>query len=86
MPPVSGADSLQVRRAYLRNGRSRHGHDRRLIARWMVLAVVVLWLLVASVVLVGAGLAASSRDRWRWPPPPHLRMLAGRQGPLLRST
>ncbi|MGA9112837.1 MAG: hypothetical protein WB802_03425 [Candidatus Dormiibacterota bacterium] len=55
MPPVSGADSLQVRRAYLRNGRSRHGHDRRLIARWMVLAVVVLWLLVASVVLVGAG-------------------------------
>jgi len=55
MPPVSGADSLEVRRAYLRNGRSRHGHDRRLIARWIVLAVAVLWLLVAGVVLVAAG-------------------------------
>jgi len=55
MPPASGADSLQVRRAYLRNDRSRQGHDRRLIARWIVLAVVVLWLLVAGVVLVAAG-------------------------------
>ena len=55
MPPVSGADSLQVRRAYLRNGRSRQGHDRRLIARWIVLAVVAVWLLVAGVALVAVG-------------------------------
>jgi hypothetical protein len=54
MPPVSGADSLQVRRAYLRHGRSRRSHDRRLIARWVVLVVVVLWLLVAGVALVAA--------------------------------
>ena len=40
--PVSGADSLQVRRAYLRRGGSRRGHDRRLIARWVVIGVVVL--------------------------------------------
>jgi hypothetical protein len=53
--PVSGADSLQVRRAYLRSGRSRQGHDRRLVARWIVIGVVVLWLLVAGVVLVAAG-------------------------------
>jgi hypothetical protein len=55
MPPVSGADSLQVRRAYLRNGRSRQSHDRRLMARWIVLGVVVLWLLAAGVALVAAG-------------------------------
>jgi hypothetical protein len=55
MPPVSGADSLPVRRAYLRKDRSRQGHDRRLAARWVVLALVVLWLLVATVVLVAAG-------------------------------
>jgi hypothetical protein len=54
-PPVSGADSLQVRRAYLRHGRSRSGHDRRLIARWVVIGLVVLWLVVAGVVLVSAG-------------------------------
>jgi hypothetical protein len=53
--PVSGADSLQVRRAYLRRGGSRRGHDRRLIARWVVIGVVVLWLVVAGVVLVAAG-------------------------------
>jgi len=55
MPPVSGADSLEVRRAYLRKGRWHQGHDRRLVARWIVLAVAVLWLLVAGVVLVAAG-------------------------------
>jgi hypothetical protein len=55
MPPVSGADSLQVRRAYLRSGRSRQRRDRRLIARWAVFAVIVLWLLVAGVALVAAG-------------------------------
>ncbi|MGD1053414.1 MAG: hypothetical protein ABR950_06245 [Candidatus Dormibacteria bacterium] len=55
MPPVSGADSLQVRRAYLRDGRSRNRHDRRLIVRWVVIGVVVLWLLVAGLVLVAAG-------------------------------
>jgi hypothetical protein len=54
-PPVSGADSLQVRRAYLRSGRSRQSHDRHLIARWIVTGVVVLWLLIAGVVLVAAG-------------------------------
>jgi hypothetical protein len=55
MPPVSGSDSLQVRRAYLRNGGSRQLHDRRLMARWIALAVVVIWLLVASIVLVAPG-------------------------------
>jgi hypothetical protein len=55
MPPVSGADSLQVRRAYLRSGRSRGSHDRRLIARWIVLGVITLWLLVAGLALVAAG-------------------------------
>jgi hypothetical protein len=53
--PVSGADSLQVRRAYLRSGRSRQGRNRHVIARWTVIGVVVLWLLVAGVVLVAAG-------------------------------
>ena len=54
MPPVSGADSLRVRRAYLRSGRSRPRHERHLIARWVVVGVVVLWLLVAGVVLGAA--------------------------------
>jgi hypothetical protein len=54
-PPVSGADSLQARRAYLRSGRSHRSHDRHVIARWIVTGVVVLWLLIAGVVLVAAG-------------------------------
>jgi hypothetical protein len=53
--PVSGSDSLQVRRAYLRSGHSRSRRDRRTIARWTVIGAVVLWLLIAGVVLVAAG-------------------------------
>jgi hypothetical protein len=55
MPRVSGADSLHDRRAYLRHGHSRSSRDRRMIARWVVIGVVALWLLIAGLVLVAAG-------------------------------
>jgi hypothetical protein len=46
--PTSGQDSLQVRRAYFREHRSRHVGDWGLSAVWVFLGAIVSWVFVAG--------------------------------------
>jgi hypothetical protein len=47
-PPPSGQDSLQVRRAYFRERRSRHFGEWRLTTALVGFGAIVSWLFIAG--------------------------------------